>query len=41
MRQGIERQKTPQVFRPTGLYIIDLYVYLVAGAGFEPATFRL
>ena len=36
-----KRRKAPQTRRPARLEASDFVEYLVAGAGFEPATFRL
>ena len=40
-KEGAKRKKRPQLLRVTTWQISDLFNYLVAGAGFEPATFRL
>ncbi len=38
---GLKRRKAPQTRRLARLETVDFIKYLVAGAGFEPATFRL
>ena len=38
---ALKRRKAPQTRRLARLETADFVEYLVAGAGFEPATFRL
>ena len=40
-RIGLKRRKAPQTRRLERLETVDFIAFLVAGAGFEPATFRL
>ena len=41
MGHSLKRKKAPQTRRLVRLETVDFIMFLVAGAGFEPATFRL
>ena len=41
MGHSLKRRKAPQTRRLARLETVDFVEYLVAGAGFEPASFKL